>query len=114
LEGWVALITGGDSGIGRAVAVLFAHEGADIAIVYLNEHEDARETVAQVVEQGRQCMMFAGDLTEESLCQDVDGKTIPRFGHQDVLINNAAEQQPCENLPQITLQQWNRTFRTHI
>src|SRR5690348_13606945 len=94
LEGKVALITGGDSGIGRAVAVAYAKEGADIAIVYLNEHEDAKETQRLVEQEGRQCLLIAGDVGKEAFCQEAVGHTVREFGRLDILVNNAAEQHP--------------------
>ena len=92
LEGKVALITGGDSGIGRAVSVLFAREGADVAIVYLNEGEDARETVRLVEREGRTCLAIAGDVGDASFCQHAMRELMTRLGRLDVLVNNAAYQ----------------------
>lgn len=110
----VALITGGDSGIGRAVAILFAKEGADVAIAYLNEHEDAKETVRLVEQEGRRCITLPGDIGDESVCKELVKKTIEEFGHLDILVNNAAEQHPQESLENITAEQLERTFRTNI
>lgn len=110
----VALITGGDSGIGRAVAILFAKEGADVAISYLNEHEDAKETVRLVEQEGRRCIALPGDIGEEAVCQQAVQKTIEEFGHLDILVNNAAEQHPQETIENITAEQLERTFRTNI
>lgn len=110
----VALITGGDSGIGRAVAILFAREGADVAISYLNEHDDAQETVRLVQQEGRRCIALPGDIGEESVCKQVVQKTIEEFGHLDILVNNAAEQHPQETIENITAEQLERTFRTNI
>jgi hypothetical protein len=92
LAGMVALITGGDSGIGRAVAVLYAREGADVAIAYLNEHEDARETKRAVEAEGRRCLLMAGDVADLGFCQAAVDQTIKAFGHLDLLVNNAAFQ----------------------
>ena len=114
LKGKVALITGGDSGIGRAVAVHYAKEGADVAIVYLSEHEDADETKRQVEQEGRRCLTIAGDVGDESFCQEAVQKTVSELGKLDVLVNNAAEQHPQESLEDITAEQLERTFRTNI
>ena len=110
----VALITGGDSGIGRAVAIAYAKEGADTAIVYLNEHEDARETQRLVQQEGRQCLLIAGDVGKELFCHEAVDRTVREFGRLDILVNNAAEQHPQESLEQISAEQLERTFRTNI
>jgi NAD(P)-dependent dehydrogenase (short-subunit alcohol dehydrogenase family) len=110
----VALITGGDSGIGRAVAVLFAREGADVSITYLNEHEDARETQRLVEAEGRRCISLAGDIGWETTCQELVEKTVLEFGRLDILVNNAAEQHPQEDIQNISRDQLERTFRTNI
>ncbi|HSH17810.1 MAG TPA: SDR family oxidoreductase [Candidatus Saccharimonadales bacterium] len=114
LDGKVALITGGDSGIGRAVAVAFAREGADVVISYFNEHEDAKETMRLVKEEDRRCEAIAGDIGREDLCQTLVESTITKFGHLDVLVNNAAEQHPQDSLTDISAEQLERTFRTNI
>ena len=114
LDGKVALITGGDSGIGRAVAIAFAKEGADVAIVYLDEHEDAGKTKRLVEEKGRRCVTFAGDVGREAFCQEVVEKTVQSLGRLDVLVNNAAEQHTVETLEDLTEDQLVRTFRTNI
>ena len=114
LEGKVALITGGDSGIGRAVAVLFAREGADIAIVYLNEDEDAEETCRAVEAEGGRAISIPGDLTEPEFCRHAVKQTVEQLGRLDILVNNAAFQQSADSLEQITDEQWDRTFRTNI
>lgn len=114
LEGKVALITGGDSGIGRAVAIVYAKEGADVAIVYLSEHKDAEETKQLVEQEGRKCLTIAGDIGDESFCQESVQKTIDQFGHLDILVNNAAEQHPQESITDISAEQLERTFRTNI
>jgi NAD(P)-dependent dehydrogenase (short-subunit alcohol dehydrogenase family) len=110
----VALITGGDSGIGRAVAIAFAKEGADVAIVYLNEHGDAHETKARVEKEGRRCVAIAGDVGDERFCQQAVQATVRELGRLDILVNNAAEQHPQESLENITSQQLEGTFRTNI
>jgi NAD(P)-dependent dehydrogenase (short-subunit alcohol dehydrogenase family) len=114
LEGRVALITGGDSGIGRAVAALFAREGADVAIVYLNEHKDADESVRLVTGEGRRAIKLAGDVGDENFCRHAVEETVKHFGKLDILVNNAAEQHPQSKLEDITQEQLERTFRTNI
>ena len=114
LEGKRAIVTGGDSGIGRSVAVHFAMEGADVAIAYLNETDDAKTTKQLVEERGRKCITFAGDLGEEAACQKLVSKVVQEFGGIDILVNNAAEQHPKQSLEEITAEQLERTFRTNI
>ena len=114
LKGKAAVITGGDSGIGRAVAIAFAAEGADIAIVYLNEHEDATDTKRMVEGKGRRCLTYAGDIGDAKFCRDIAGRIMGEFGHIDVLVNNAAEQHPQNSLLDISEDQLERTFRTNI
>ena len=114
LQGKVALITGGDSGIGRAVAIAYAKEGADVAIVYLNEHDDAKKTKHLVEQLGRHLLAIAGDIGDESFCQQAVQQTVDEFGKLDILINNAAEQHPQPSIEDITAQQLERTFRTNI
>jgi len=114
LENKVALITGGDSGIGRAVAIVYAKEGANVVIAYLNEHEDAEETKRLVEAEGRQCLAIAGDIGSEQFCQQLVQETISRLGRLDILVNNAAEQHPQKSLEDITAEQLERTFRTNI
>jgi NAD(P)-dependent dehydrogenase (short-subunit alcohol dehydrogenase family) len=114
LSGKTALITGGDSGIGRAVAVTYAKEGADVAIVYLNEHADAEETKRQVEQEGKRCLLISGDIGQESFCMDAVERTVNEFGKLDILVNNAAEQHPQKHLTDITAEQLERTFRTNI
>lgn len=109
-----AIITGGDSGIGRAVAVAFAKEGADISIIYLNEHGDAEETKRQVEQEGRKCLLIPGDIGDEAFCKNAVNKTVQELGGLDILINNAAEQHPQQKIEDITKEQLERTFRTNI
>jgi NAD(P)-dependent dehydrogenase (short-subunit alcohol dehydrogenase family) len=114
LQGKVALITGGDSGIGRAVALVYAKEGADVAIVYLNEHQDAQETKRMVEQEGRKCVLIAGDVGDEKFCQQSVEQAVRELGHLDILVNNAAEQHPQDSIENITEEQLVRTFRTNI
>ncbi len=114
LAGKVALITGGDSGIGRAVAILYAKEGADIVIVYLDEHDDANSAKERIEQLGRKCLIFAGDIGTEEFCQQVVMQTIERFNKIDILVNNAGEQHPQNSLLDITAQQLERTFKTNV
>ncbi|XWK89299.1 MAG: SDR family oxidoreductase [Phormidium sp.] len=114
LRNKVALITGGDSGIGRAVAIFFAKEGADVAIAYLNEHDDANETKRLVEQEGRKCITLAGDIGDEKFCQAAVQKTVDELGKLDILVNNAAEQHPQQSIEDITAEQLERTFRTNI
>lgn len=114
LQGQVALITGGDSGIGRATAIGFAKEGADIAIAYLEEHEDAHATRAAIEEAGRRCLLVPCDVAMEEHCRYVVGKTVKELGRLDVLVNNAAEQHPQERPEDVTATQLQRTFATNI
>ncbi|MGH8503425.1 MAG: SDR family oxidoreductase [Gammaproteobacteria bacterium] len=114
LEGKVALITGGDSGIGRAVAIAFAREGANVVIVYLDEHEDAKTTREQVEQEGRKCLIIPGDVADETFCRQAVEKTVETLGQLDILINNAAEQHPTNNLADISAEQLERTFKTNI
>jgi NAD(P)-dependent dehydrogenase (short-subunit alcohol dehydrogenase family) len=114
LKDKVALITGGDSGIGRAVAIAFAKEGADIAILYLKEHGDAEDTKNRVKKEGRRCALFSGDVGEENFCAEAVEKIIENFGRLDILVNNAAEQHERESIADITAEGLLRTFRTNI
>jgi NAD(P)-dependent dehydrogenase (short-subunit alcohol dehydrogenase family) len=114
LAGKVAVISGGDSGIGRAVAAGMAREGARIMILYLDEHEDARDTARIVGEEGSEAEILAGDIGSEQFCRDAIGKAVERFGRIDILVNNAAEQHTVEGLEDLTEAQLVRTFRTNI
>ncbi len=114
LRNKVALITGGDSGIGRAVAIAFAKEGADVAVVYLEEHKDANETKGLVEKHGRKCLLIAGDVGQEEFCRKAVEQTVKKFGKVNILVNNAAEQHPQESIEKITEEQLERTFRTNI
>ena len=114
LNNKVALITGGDSGIGRAIALAYAREGSDIAIVYLNEHEDATETKRLVEAKGRKCILIAGDIGDDTFCVNAVIKTINELSKIDILINNAGEQHPQNSIEDITKEQLERTFKTNI
>jgi Dehydrogenases with different specificities (related to short-chain alcohol dehydrogenases) len=114
LKGKVAIISGGDSGIGRAVSFAYAKEGADVAIVYVNEHEDAQSTKARVEQLGQRCLVMSGDVGSEAFCLDVVNQTLKAFGKIDILVNNAGEQHPQNSLLDITNEQLERTFRTNI
>jgi NAD(P)-dependent dehydrogenase (short-subunit alcohol dehydrogenase family) len=114
LQDKVAIITGGDSGIGRAVSIAFAREGARVVVSYLNEHEDARETEKLVKQEGGEILLVAGDVGKEELCRALVEKTIRKFGRLDIVVNNAAEQHPQESLELIREDQLEKTFRTNI
>ncbi|MFI6740414.1 SDR family oxidoreductase [Nonomuraea sp. NPDC050451] len=114
LEGKRALITGGDSGIGRAVAVAFAKEGADVAIAYLSEHEDAAHTLKLVEAAGRRCVLIPGDLGDRDHCASVVERTISELGGLDIVVNNVAYQQPVESLEELSEEQWQHTFDVNI
>ncbi len=114
LEGRRALVTGGDSGIGRAVAVAFAKEGADVAITYLCEEDDARHTAQLVEKEGRQCVLLPGDMSTEEVCQTAVSQAVEELGGLDILVNNIAYQSPADSLLDITTEQWDRTFKVNI
>lgn len=114
LRGKVAIITGGDSGIGRATAICFAKEGADVAIVYLNEDRDAQETQKRVEAEGVKCLLLSGDIGDESFCRGVVRQTVETLGKLDIVVNNAAEQHPQKNMEDITTEQLHKTFQTNF
>lgn len=114
LKSKVAIVTGGDSGIGRAVAVAFAKEGADVVVTYLNEHGDANDTKKEIEQHGRKCALIAGDVGDEKFCIDVVTKAISTFGHLEILVNNAAEQHVRASIEDISSTQLEKTFRTNI
>lgn len=114
LEGKIALITGGDSGIGRSIAVHFAREGADVAIVYLSEDQDAGDTKKMVEAEGRKCLTIQGDIRQQNFCEDAVGQVVREFGKLNILINNAAEQHPKEGIEEISSAQLTNTFSTNI
>lgn len=114
LEGSVAIITGGDSGIGRAVAVLYAREGADVAIVYLDEHDDANETMRHVEAEGRRCLLISGDVRDAEFCCDAVGQVKAHFGHIDILVNNAAFQEHANSLLDLSEARFDMTMKTNI
>ncbi len=114
LAGKVAIVTGGDSGIGRATAVLFAREGANVAIAYLNEDDDARITADAIEQEGGEVLLFAGDLGDPDTAKDLVARTVKKWGRLDVLVNNAGEQHPDEDIRDITAEQLQRTFQTNI
>jgi len=114
LRDMVALITGGDSGIGRAVAVFYAREGADVSIVYLNEHADAEETKHAVEKEGRRCLLIAGDVSDPAFCKAAVEQTRREFGKLDILVNNAAFQEHAERIEDLSEEHFDRTLRTNL
>jgi len=114
LQGKAALISGGDSGIGRAVAIAFAKEGTDVAILYLNEEPDAKETKKRIEAEGRRCVLLEGDVGDPAFCKRAVDEAVRLLGRLDILVNNAAEQHPQNRLEQITPEQLERTFRTNV
>ncbi len=114
LKGKVALVTGGDSGIGRAVAISFAKEGAKVSIVYHNEHEDAERTAQKVREYDQECYLISGDIKDPDFCQHAVAKTLDYFHQLDILVNNAATQQVCESIEDISFSQLEAVFKTNI
>jgi NAD(P)-dependent dehydrogenase (short-subunit alcohol dehydrogenase family) len=114
LTGRKAIITGGDSGIGRAVAIAFAREGADVLIAYLNEHDDAKETARYIEEAGRKAVLIPGDISEESHCRQIIDTAVNELGGIDILVNNAAFQMSRQSLQEVSSEEWDRTFKTNI
>lgn len=114
LAGHVALITGGDSGIGRAVAIAYAREGADVAISYLEETEDAKDTAQMIKDSGRRCLLLPGDISDPAHCRAIVDQVVAAFGQLDILVNNAAHQQSFDDLTQISDTEWQRTFAVNI
>lgn len=114
LDRHVALITGGDSGIGRAVAIAFAREGADVAISYLEETEDAKDTEQMILDTGRQCLLLPGDISDPAHCRAIVADVVEEFGRIDILVNNAAHQQSFDEIDEITDEEWQRTFAINI
>jgi NAD(P)-dependent dehydrogenase (short-subunit alcohol dehydrogenase family) len=114
LTGRKAIITGGDSGIGRAIAIAFAREGADVLISYLNEHEDANETALLVAQEGRKAVVVLGDISDESHCSFLIERAVEELGGIDILINNAAFQMARESIQDVSAEEWDYTFRTNI
>jgi len=114
LKNKVALVTGGDSGIGRAVAVLFAREGADVAVTYLNEDKDAKETKAAVEKEGRRCILISGDVADPAFCREAVARAVKQLGKLDVLVNNAAFQEHVTNLEALSDEHFDRTLKTNL
>lgn len=114
LKNKIAVVTGGDSGIGRATAISFAKEGADVVIVYKDEHSDAEKTKQRIEELGRKCLALAGDIGDEKTCTQIVEEIRRRFDHIDILVNNAAEQHPKQSIEEISSEQLERTFKTNI
>jgi hypothetical protein len=110
----VALVTGADSGIGRAVAVLFAREGADVAVAYLNEHADAKETKRAVEAEGRRCILLSGDVADRKFCQEAVRRTVKEFGRLDILVNNAAFQEHVNDFAELSDEHFDRTLKTNL
>ncbi|MFJ7639097.1 SDR family oxidoreductase [Peribacillus sp. NPDC097264] len=114
LKGKTAIVTGGDSGIGKSVAIYYAKEGANVVVAYLDEHEDAKKTKELIEQEGQKCLLLAGDIGDETFCQDIVKQTIEEFGGLDILVNNAGEQHVQESLLDISAEQLEKTFRTNI
>jgi NAD(P)-dependent dehydrogenase (short-subunit alcohol dehydrogenase family) len=114
LDNKVAIVTGGDSGIGRAVAIAFAREGAHVVVSYLEEHQDAEETRRWVEQAGRRCVLIPGDIGDPAHCRAIIGRTVQEFGHLDILVNNAAFQMTHDSIDEISDEEWQHTFNTNI
>lgn len=114
LKGKVALITGGDSGIGRSIGVLYAREGADVAIAYLNEHDDAEETMRAIEKEGRRCIIISGDVADPAFCDEAVRRTVKELGTLDVLVNNAAFQEHVQDFLDLTPEHFDRTLKTNL
>jgi NAD(P)-dependent dehydrogenase (short-subunit alcohol dehydrogenase family) len=114
LQGCAAIITGGDSGIGRAVAIAYAREGADVMIVYYNEHDDARDTAQWVEKAGRKAVLVPGDIKDENFCNSLVQRAVQEFGKLDILVNNAAHQATFQSIEEISAEEWDVTFRTNL
>lgn len=114
LKDKVAIVTGADSGIGRAVAIYYAKEGANVVLIYLEEHDDAKITMQEVEKAGAHTLLYAGDIADNEQCERVISDTIDKFGRIDILVNNAGEQHPQSSLEDISDEQWERTFQTNI
>ncbi len=114
LEGKVAIVTGGDSGIGRSIAVLFAREGAEVAVIYLSEHEDAEQTRLAVADEGKECLLISGDIKSREFCADAVAQVVKRFGRVDVLVNNAAFQLHVDRFEDLTEEHFDRTLKTNL
>ncbi|AOH53888.1 NAD(P)-dependent oxidoreductase [Peribacillus muralis] len=114
LKGKTAIITGGDSGIGKSVAIYYAKEGANVTVAYLDEHEDAKQTKELIEKEGQRCLLISGDIGDEDFCQDVVNKTVDEFGGLDILVNNAGEQHVQTSILDISAEQLEKTFRTNI
>jgi NAD(P)-dependent dehydrogenase (short-subunit alcohol dehydrogenase family) len=114
LEGKVAIVTGGDSGIGRSIAVLYAREGAEVAIIYLSEHEDAEQTRLAIADEGKEAMLISGDITDRAFCKDAIAQVVKKFGGLDVLVNNAAFQLHVDKFEDLTEEHFDRTLKTNL
>lgn len=114
MKGKTAIITGGDSGIGKSVAIYYAKEGANVTVAYLDEHEDAKQTKELIEKEGQRCLLISGDIGDEDFCQDVVNKTVDEFGGLDILVNNAGEQHVQTSILDISAEQLEKTFRTNI